>query len=199
MFQLMEPFNPLNHNPEQSGGQLPVGRHKVVIDGGEIKPTANNDGGMLILNLLVIEGEAAGSRGVYRLNLYNKSTDAVRIAQQQFSAVCHVIGVFQLGANGDDASALFNIPFIVDVQTQKGEPKYTEIKRVYDINGNEPQKRESSQAQQPAQAPAQGGFSVQQAPAAAAPVGNQWGAPQAQQPAQAAPVANKPAWATPKQ
>lgn len=147
--QLIQPFNPMNYDPTQGIGQLPIGKHPVIIESDEVKPTKNNDGGYLQLNLRIIDGPNAGTTGGYRLNLYNNSQQAVEIAHKQLSAVCHVVGVFQIL---NDCSVLHNKPFLVEVGPQKGDPNYTEIKKVFDINGNEPGKAgQGTQGAQPQQ------------------------------------------------
>lgn len=139
--QLQNSFNPMDHDPTQSGmGGLPVGKHPVVIKGAELKPTQAGDGGLVEFELEIIDGPSRGSKGAYRLNLYNKSEKAARIAHSQLSALCHVTGQFQLGADGRQLSVLFGIPFVVEVQPQKSDANYTEIVKVYDMGGNEPGK-----------------------------------------------------------
>lgn len=165
--KLMNPFNPMAVDPSQGTSSLPLGRHKVVIESGSVEPTKNNDGGFLQFNLRIEEGDFKGVTGVDRLNLYNNSVKAVEIAQKRLSAYCHVTGQFQLGADGCDVSVLFNIPFYIEVTPQKltkeqedakarGETvtPYTEIKKLFDINGNEPGKsggQNQHQQQQPQQ------------------------------------------------
>lgn len=158
MAQLLNGFNPMDHDPSQGGGQLPLGKHPVIIESAEVKATADNANGMLILNLLIIDGPDKGQKGPYRLNLYHSSAEAVRIAHRQLSAVCHVTQTFQLGQDGCQLQFLFNKPFVIEVGYQKGhdpntgnsEAKgYTEIKKVYDMQGNEPGK--TGAAQQPQQ------------------------------------------------
>lgn len=158
--QLLEAFNPLDHNPEQGEGQMPVGKHPVVITSAEVKATRNNDGGMIVLMLQIIDGPLKGATGPYRLNLYNASESAVRIAKSQLSALCYVTQRFQLGQNGTDLSPLFNVPFIIEVTPQADE-RYTEIKKVFDINGNAP-KAQGGNTQQQAPAQQTGGFAQQQ-------------------------------------
>lgn len=168
MAQLISPFNPNNYNPEQSAGQLPLGKHPVVIESSEVKANKANDGGYLQFNLKIIDGPNAGITGPYRLNLYHADQTTCEIANRQLSAVCHVVNVF-----GDLTSTdpLHNIPFIVEVAPQKNKPEYTQVSKVFDINGNEPGKAPAGQAQ--TQQPTQGG------------AGQQWGGghtPQQQQP-----------------
>lgn len=154
----MEAFNALNYNPNQSGSVLPIGKYPVIIESSEVKPNKENNGGYLQLNLKIIDGEHKGGGGVYRLNLYNQSQQAVEIAHNQLSSVCHVISVFNI----TDSSQLHDIPFIVEVGPQKNDAKYTEVKKVFDICGNEPGKQNQSAPTQP-QAPKV----LAQAPAAA--------------------------------
>lgn len=194
MAQLIQAFNAQNYNPEQSTGGLPIGKHPVVVDSSEVKPNKENNGGYLQLNLKIIDGPQTGTVGAYRLNLYHSNQQTVEIAHRHLSAVCHVTGQFML----QDSAQLHNIPFIVEVGPQKNDAQYTEVKKVFDIQGNEPGKAGHGQAAaQPAQAPA--GFAPQQpaqqpaaAPAWGAPA---WGQAPQQQPA-AAPQQPQgaPAW-----
>jgi len=157
MSHLVEPFDPLSVNPEQGPGQLPVGKHPVVVTGVDVQATkSNSNNGMLILMLQIIDGPCKGSTGPYRLNYFHSNPQTVEIAKRQLSALCHVMQRFQLGQNGTDLSPLFGVPFIVDVQQQVGDDRYTEIKAVFDINGNPPKAQGGAPAQQ--QAPANTGF-----------------------------------------
>lgn len=160
MAQLLHAFDARAYDPTQGAGSLPIGRHPVIIESSEVKGNSKNDGGFLLLTLKLIDGPQAGATGAYRLNLYSSSQQASEIAHRQLSAVCHVTGVF----NVQDSAQLHNIPFVVEVGFQKGhEPGsspeakgYTEVKRVFDINGNEPGKQgQAAAAQAPAQQPAQ--------------------------------------------
>jgi len=176
MAQLIQPFNAQQFDPTQGVGGLPIGRHPVVVDSSEVKANSKNDGGYLQLNLKIIDGPQAGTTGAYRLNLYHSNQQTVEIAHRQFSAVCHVVGVF----NVQDSGQLHNIPFIVEVGPQKNDPQYTEVKKVFDINGNEPGK--AGQGNAPAQT--QGG----------AQAGGNWGGNQQPQNNQPAQNGNGPAW-----
>lgn len=191
--QLLERFNPYDHNPEAPvGGNLPVGKHPVVIIAAEVVPTKNNDGGMVVFTLQIIDGPAKGSDGVYRVNLYNSSEKAKKIAQSQLSALCYVTGQFQLGQNGDDLTVLFGKPFMVEVTVQAQNDQYTEIKAVMDIHGNKPKAGGQPQQQQPQNQ----GFGNQQQPAQnnAAQGGGWGGAQTAQHPAQQPAQGGQPAW-----
>ena len=202
MAQLMQAFDAQQYDPTQGGGSLPVGRHPVIIESSEVKANKANDGGYLQLNVKLIDGPQTGTTGAYRLNLYHSNPQTAEIAHRQLSAICHCVGVF----NVQDSGQLHNIPFIIEVGLQKGEEAaqkgYTEVKKVFDINGNEPGKAgQGAPAAQPQQQPAaQGGGAWGGQPAqqpAAQPQGNApaWGGGQpAQQQPQGAPAGNAPAW-----
>ena len=204
MAQLLQAFNAQQFDPTQGGGSLPVGRHPVIVESSEVKANKANDGGYLQLNLKLIDGPQQGTTGAYRLNLYHSNPQTAEIAHRQLSAICHVIGVF----NVQDSAQMHNIPFIIEVGFQKGhEPGsnpeakgYTEVKKVFDINGHEPGKAgQGAPAAQPQQQPAaQGGFGQQQpAQQPQQPQGGAaWGGQQqpAQQQPAAQPQGTAPAW-----
>lgn len=176
--QLIQAFNAQQYDPTQGVGSLPIGKHPVIVESSEVKANKANDGGYLQLNLRIIDGPQQGTTGAYRLNLYHSNQQTVEIAHRQLSAICHVIGVFQL----TDSSQLHNLPFLIEVGPQKNNPQYTEVKKVFDMNGNEPGKAGvGAPAAQPQQQQPQGG-----APAAQPqpPQGAAWGGKPAQQPDQ---------------
>lgn len=185
-------FSARNVEPAGTGGQLPISPADgwpVIINSAEMVSVKDkpNDG-MLVLNLMVIDGPAKGAEGPYRLNLFSSSEQASKIASQQLSALCWV-------TNKPDAQReeeLFNIPFraIVTAQTGEGKENYTQIKAVLDINGNKPGKAGSAPQAAPAAPPV-----APPAPAQVAPAQAQWGAPAA--PVEAAPAAASPAWGAP--
>jgi len=161
--QLIQAFNAQQYDPTQGVGALPIGKHPVVVESSEVKANKANDGGYLQLNLRIIDGPQAGAVGAYRLNLYHSNTQTVEIANRQLSAICHVIGVFQV----NNSEQLHNLPFIVEVGPQKNDPQYTEVKKVFDIKGNEPQRAGAQEQQQQQQAaPAQAQQQQQQTTAA---------------------------------
>lgn len=156
--QLQSMFDATNIDPSQGTPSLPVGKHPVIIKEGEVKGTKDNTGGLAALTLEIIDGPQKGTTGVYRINLYNASQEARDIAQRQLSALCHVTGVFKV----QDLQQLYGKPFMIEVGLQKGEEAaakgYTEVKRVYDINGNEPGKAPAAAPQQNNNGGNAGGF-----------------------------------------
>ncbi len=212
--RLLQGFDATTVDPTQGAGQMPIGKHPVIIAGSEIKATSSGNGGMLVLELAITDGPNKGQTGAYRLNLYNPNQQAAQIAQRQLSAICHVTGVFKVS----DSSQLHNIPFFVEVGYQKGEEPgpnnpeakgYTEVKKVFDMHGNEPGKKPANTAPQPAaqsfappsappaqQAPAAPGWGAPAQPAAGFPAQSAPPAPAPWQQTPAAPAGAKPPWAT---
>lgn len=145
MAQLLNPFDATQYAPDKGGvSGLPVSDQNgwpVVIIASEIKETAAGDGGYLSLTVEIIDGPNKGATGFLNLNLYNKSTIAVEIANAQLSALSHVTGVFQI----QNSEQLHNIPWRAVVKTQKNDASRTEIKGILGISGNKP-------GEQPAQA-----------------------------------------------
>ena len=149
MAQFGMTFDATKYDPATVGAQLPVSPAEgwpVVITASEMKETQAKDGsGFLELTLQIIDGDHKGQEGKYRLNLFNKNEQAINIAYKQMSAICHVVGVFQVS----DSAQLHGKPFRAIVGLQKEQKEgtaYTEVKGVKDINGNDPGKQTGSSA-----------------------------------------------------
>lgn len=199
-------FNAREHEPQQGRSAHPVGNKiPVTITNRQIVPTKSQDGGMLVITFTSSEGEID-----MRYNLWNPNQQAVDIANKQLSALCHATGVFNVsGGQGGIAPELQNARLLIDVGNQKqseedakaGKTPYVEVKKIYDINGNEPGKA--------ANGPQSGGAPFQQGAQNNAPAANSgpangaapWGQPQQQAPAQAqqpwqqGPQGGAPPWA----
>jgi hypothetical protein len=164
-------FDATQYAPEQGGGSHPIGKFAAIISATSIKPTKENNGGMF-----VVEFETEGGRISSRYNLWNQSQKAVDIAHKQLSALCHATGVFRVDMSSEGAS-LRGQRCMIEVGLQggeQGEKGYTEVKKVFDPNGNEPGRpasAASAQAFQPTRQQPQAPVQPQQQPAQA------WGAP----------------------
>lgn len=162
-------FNSQGIDPHYGGmAGLPVGKHPVVIVASQLKPTKDGQGGYMELTLQAIDGPAKGLTTIDRLNLHNKSPQAVEIANKQLSAYCHVTGSYAFNATEE----LHNKPFVVEMKARNDNPNQTEVAALFDMNGNEPGKAGAG-----AQGGGQGGFGGGQ-PAAAPATGAApaWGA-----------------------
>lgn len=208
--------------PQVGLDPVPDNWYKVVIMKSNIKPTNAGDSGMLALEMPIIEGQFQGRTLFWNLNLFNKSQQACEIAQKQLSAICHVVGQFNVqDQQTPDAATpmLHNIPFYVHAaigKNQSGAPN-NNIVGVRDINGNEPGKQGQGApmaAPAPAQQPggwqqpapqagagpaggsAPGGWSPP-APAAPATAPGSWGPPQGQPAPAAQPAPAQGGWQAP--
>lgn len=149
-------FDARTVQPQQGGGAHPVGnKFPFTITSVEVKPTKENNGGMLDVELT----SPAGSITMH-YNLWNESDKAREIAQKQLSALCHVTGIFVIGPR--QGQELLGGKGLMDIGFQKGhEPTaekpaggYVELKKVYDMAGNEPGKAPAQTVQQNAGATA---------------------------------------------
>ncbi len=196
-------FNSQGIDPQYAGGGgLGAGRHPVTITKTDAKPTKDNTGGYIEFTLTAFDGPQKGMSITDRLNVHNTNPVAVEIANKQMAAYCAVTGVFHF-QNTDE---LMNKPFVIEVVPQKGNPQYTEVGGLFDMNGNEPGKAGSGPMTagqgQPQQPPPQGFGATGQPPANNAPQGGQpQGQPQGfgQPPAdqgqpQGAPGGGQPGW-----
>lgn len=171
-------FDATNIPPQQGTAQHPPGMFDFMISHTEIKENKDKTGGYL-----EVEFSSPAGRAYMRYNLWNQSAVAVEIANKQLSALCHATGVFRLDF-ANEAAALRNARGRMEVGPQKDD-KFTEIKRVFDTQGNEPGKSNAAPQQSPQVNPAPNPAPMTQAP------GGGWG--NAQQPTNnPAPPASAP-------
>ena len=104
---------------EQMGDFSPVpeGKYLAQILSGEWKNTSAGNGQYLELVFEILQGEYRGRRVWARLNLKNPSADAVRIAKQEMSSICHATGILRPSG----VPALLNIPLLINVKLRKRE------------------------------------------------------------------------------
>lgn len=192
-------FNANQYDPNQGMGvHPPANKVPFTITGTAIVETKDKTGGMLVVDLTSPLGTI-----VQRYNINNQNAKAVEIAYGQLSALCRATGIYQIDGN-NECAALRGGKGLMDVGYQKGEEPdpafpdrkgYTELKRVYDINGNDPSKPAAAQQAQPQGQP--GGFGgpqqgqpqSQAAPLQQQPGGN-WGQPNVAPQQQAQPQPN---------
>lgn len=182
---MLNDFDARSVQPQQPSGMgsHPCGMHDYQITNTFLKPSENNNHLMLH-----IEFTSPVGRHVERFIVDGNSPQAIDIANKQIACICHTTNVHRLTyPKHPDGSPIFDQAARelrgargkMDIGYQKGqEPTaekpqsgYVEIKKYYDVNGNEPGKQGTApQVQQPAQ-PA-----PQQAPMTQQPNGGGWGA-----------------------
>lgn len=185
-------FNATNIPPQQSAGKHPEYMGPAQISNTFGKPTKENDGGIFVIEFTSPVGSI-----LKNYNLWNKSEKAVEIAQKELSAICHATGIFQLSMDGNNLSnagfELRGSRLVIEVKPQANNPEYMEVKKVYDINGNEPGKAPATPQPQ-AQQPSQGGWGPQPNPQASTQ-NNAWSGGQAAQQPNNPSAGGAPPWA----
>lgn len=171
-------FNANQYEPKQGmEGHPPALKAPFTITNTAIVETKDKTGGMLVVDFTSPMGVIT-----HRYNINNASPKAVEIAYQQLSALCRAVNVFQIDGQ-NECAALRGGKGLMDIGYQKGEAPtdnnpdakgYTELKRVYDLAGNDPSK--PAQVQQNATTVAATSLSGQ--PMTAQPGGG-WGQQQA--------------------
>lgn len=130
--------------PQVGLDPVPEGWYKTVVSKSNNQAAKSGNGGLLELILQIIEGPFQGRTAYWNLNLYNTSAQAVEIAYKQLSALCHVIGQYQVvDTNTPDmmVPALHNIPFLAHIVVAQGtNGPINNIKAVRDVNNNDPGK-----------------------------------------------------------
>jgi hypothetical protein len=147
-------FDASQFQPRQAGEAHPVGDFDFTITGCEIKGTKDGTGGYFQVEFTSPRGSI-----IQRYNIWNTEPKAVEIAHGQLSALCHATMVYKINWQ-NQGRELLQARGKMRVGYQKGEEPtaekpqggYVELKRVFDIHGNEPGKA-SIAAPQPQQQP----------------------------------------------
>lgn len=93
---------------------LPAGDYDAMIVASEWKPTKNGEGKYLELKIQVINGPYQNRLLWDRLNIQNKSIEAVQIAKGTLSAICRAVGVM----NPNASEELHNRPLRITVKVK---------------------------------------------------------------------------------
>jgi hypothetical protein len=128
-------FDATKVEPRGDYTPIPAGEYRAVITKSEKKPTKNGNGALLELTLEVIDGPMKGRTVRDRLNLWNPSQQASKIASETLSAICHATNVLQPKAS----EQLHNIPIVIGVavEPRKDDPtKNTNAIKVYKKPGS---------------------------------------------------------------
>jgi hypothetical protein len=154
--QLPTPFNAFDYDPTQGGSVcFPLADYRVEITAAEPRVVKDNAAaGYLELSLTVTDGEARGLMQKHRLNLFNPSEVAKRIAHQELAAICFAINRPYI----QDTGELLGGRFIATIGPQEDNAKYSEVKVVKCLDGSLPTKPAQGQAQAAPQGPPQQPF-----------------------------------------
>lgn len=152
-------FDATQYDPSQVSPKHPPGKFLATITATDIKPTKENTGGFY-----EVEFKTQAGTAYMRFNLWNQNQTSVDIAHRQLSALCHCVGIYKVTMQGKGRE-LINGRCMIEVAEQ-ADPKYTQIVKFYDVNGNEPAKGQPVGQAAPQPQPQQ--------PGPVAPQPNQW-------------------------
>lgn len=112
-------FNANEHEGIQSFEPLPNGEYAVIIEESDMLqcgPNASDPNGKYLkLKFQVIEGQHKGRTLWSNLNLVNKNSQTVQIAQRELATICKAVNV----PTPKDSSDLHRIPLIAVVVCEK--------------------------------------------------------------------------------
>jgi hypothetical protein len=181
-------FNAFDYDPSQGGSIcFPLADYQVEITGVEPKVVKDNPGaGYLEITFTVIAGDLRGMTHAHRLNLFNPSEVAKRIANQELAAIAFAINRPYL----QTSEQLIGGRLIATIGPQ-AEPneKYSHVIKIKNLDGTLPTKPAQSPQAVQTQAPAPAAAPVPAQAASAAP-------PWATAPAAAPAAASAPPWAS---
>lgn len=164
-------FDATNIPPQQMGDKHPVGMFQFQITDTFGKANKDTPGGQFVVELTSPVGKVFN-----RYNLWNASEQAREIAHKELSALCHACGIFKLSFENLDPKDYGRElrgargSMKVDLQDNSKPDGYIEVKKIFDINGNEPGKSGANAQPQPQKQPE--------------PQNGSWGNQQQQQPQQ---------------
>ena len=108
-------FDASQVEPTDEFEAIPAGKYPAVITDSEFKETKAGTGTYLQFAFEIIDGDYKGRLLWSRLNLDNPNETAVKIAQQELSAICRAVGVL----TPQDSAELHNLPLVVHVRCRK--------------------------------------------------------------------------------
>jgi hypothetical protein len=110
-------FDAATVDPATDFEAIPAGKYLAVITESEMKPTKKGDGQYLELTFQILDGPHKNRNLWARLNLDNRSEQAVQIARGELSAICRAVGVLA----PKDSVELHNLPLSITVKCKKRE------------------------------------------------------------------------------
>jgi hypothetical protein len=102
---------------------LPAGDYTAIITDSDMKDTKAGTGKYIELSMQVVEGQYEGRRLWERLNVYNPSEQAERIARSQLNQLSAAVG--RTGTT--DTESLHDIPFVISLDIDRREPTRNKV------------------------------------------------------------------------
>lgn len=89
-------FDATKVSPQSDRSAVPPDTYDVILTGSEIKPGKTPADRKMELNFRIISGPLNGATIFQTLNIVHSNPTAQQIAQSEFSALCHAIGIMQI-------------------------------------------------------------------------------------------------------
>jgi hypothetical protein len=131
MAQLPSVFVTDDHEASSGFDPIPAGVYLAEIIKTQMKDTKDGTGKYLMVQFKIIEGDYAKRFVFTNLNLVNKSSDAVKIANSELKSICNAVGY---EGELEDSEDLHNIPLGIKVVIREATSKWpasNEVKRYY--------------------------------------------------------------------
>lgn len=130
MASLSENFNADGVDPRMTEFALiPDGVYRLEVTESDVVPTKAGDGEIIKLTYRVVEGDHEGSTIWGNINYKNKNPKAQEIAQREFSALCHAVGVLAV----NDTEELHYKSFTAKVGTEPAKGEYKAKNKIVKI------------------------------------------------------------------
>lgn len=110
-------FDSSKVEPNQGRDPVPAGDYRACIVASEINPNSKKTGRFVEFTFQILDGQFQNRKLWTRLNLWNPSQEAVKIAQGDLSAIGRAVGVLQI----TDTSQLHNKPLTIGVKVVKDD------------------------------------------------------------------------------
>lgn len=135
-------FNAAEVAPNVALEPVPAGQYPVMIISTDEKLVKNGEGQSYYeIVMQIVGGDFAGRKIVDRLNVKNKNPDTSRIAQSQFSSICHVTGVMYIKQSSAELHGKpFRVAVVVIPRDDDPSRMQNQIRGYYDTMGYEPGK-----------------------------------------------------------
>jgi len=140
-------FDAKTVEPNNGFDTIPAGDYRACITASEIKQTNDGQGRYVKLTFQLLDDPYKNRKLWENLNLWNKSAEAVRIAQGTLSGIGRAVNVLEI----KDTSQLHNLPLIIKlkVKTDKDGNKENRIGGYKPCHAG-PQQQQTFAASQPA-------------------------------------------------
>ena len=102
---------------DMSFSPLPDGSYKAIIIDSKMKPTKDGSGEYLELTFQITTGDFEKRKLWSRLNLKNKSPEAVKFGKSDLSKICKAVNIMR----PSDSSELHNAEMEIKVKTKPGQ------------------------------------------------------------------------------